>query len=401
MDEQGYRFGVGVLVVASLVIAIILVLFFGAAPNFFAQRYEVTIRFDQAPGIATDTPVRKNGVQIGRVKSFKLLEENGVDLTLELDDEHKIRAGEQPIIDVGSLITGDAVVEFRSQTPESLLARFDGASGSPANGMLDENEMLLASTIIKDGDWFDGGRVAPDPLDALFNMQQSIGETLSTIEQAGTQLGQAGTQVAALAQDVRQILNNGDGEIQRLAGQVELTIKNFNQTLAAIEGTFNDPNLKLAMETIATRLPELVDETTGAVAQAKATLAAFEGAGNDAGQMMKNLAGLTKPLAENGDKIVGDALRTLNEFNGLVGDIRQVAGRLNNSQGTIGKLIDDPQLYYDLSNTLRNISTVTQRLQPIVEDLRVFSDKVARQPSSVVDIRGAITGRPSGSGVKN
>ncbi len=31
MDEQGYRFGVGVLVVASLVIAIILVMFFGAA----------------------------------------------------------------------------------------------------------------------------------------------------------------------------------------------------------------------------------------------------------------------------------------------------------------------------------------------------------------------------------
>ena len=62
MDEQGYRFGVGVLVVASLVIAIILILFFGAAPNLFTERYLVTIRFDAAPGVTTDTPVRKNGV---------------------------------------------------------------------------------------------------------------------------------------------------------------------------------------------------------------------------------------------------------------------------------------------------------------------------------------------------
>ena len=94
MDEQAYRFGVGVLVVASTVIAVILILFFGAAPNFFAEKYDVTIRFEAAPGVATDTPVRKNGVQIGRVKSLQLLDEEGVNLTLELDKEVRIRAGE-------------------------------------------------------------------------------------------------------------------------------------------------------------------------------------------------------------------------------------------------------------------------------------------------------------------
>ncbi|MEM8733496.1 MAG: MlaD family protein, partial [Planctomycetota bacterium] len=82
MDEQGYKFGVGVLVIASLVIAIILVLFFGAAPNLFAKRYTVTIEFESAPGVTTDTPVRKSGVQIGRVQSVELQEDGGaVDLT--------------------------------------------------------------------------------------------------------------------------------------------------------------------------------------------------------------------------------------------------------------------------------------------------------------------------------
>ena len=256
MDEQGYRFGVGVLVVASLVIAVILILFFGAAPNFFAQRYEVTIRFDAAPGVATDTPVRKNGVQIGRVKAIKLLDEKGVDLTLELDGEYKIRAGELPRIDVGSLITGDAIVEFVPPTQESLLARFDGAGGSPANGMLDENEGLLASTPIKDGDFLSGGSVAPDPLDALINMQQSFGTTLVAIEQAGNQ-------VTALAQDVRQMLGTGDGELKKISVKVETTIDNFNNTLQSIASVFSVPKLREGMETIATRLPGFVDDIEG------------------------------------------------------------------------------------------------------------------------------------------
>ena len=34
MDEQRYRFGVGVLVIASIVVGVILIMFFGAAPNF-------------------------------------------------------------------------------------------------------------------------------------------------------------------------------------------------------------------------------------------------------------------------------------------------------------------------------------------------------------------------------
>ncbi len=389
MDEQGYRFGVGVLVVASLVIAVILILFFGAAPNFFTQRYLVTIRFDAAPGVATDTPVRKNGVQVGRVKAVKLLDENGVDLTLELDAEYRIRAGEQPQIGTGSLITGDAVVEFVPPTQESLLARFDGAGGAPANGMLDENEGLLASTPIKNGDFLSGGRVAPDPLDALLNMQQSFGTTLTAIEQAGTQ-------VTALAVDVRKMLGSGDGELKKMAQKAEMTIDNFNRTLAVVESLLNDPDLRTAISTVSQRLPELVNDAEEVMLQTKDTLAAFEGVGRETEKTMRNVSGLTEPLAQQGDQIVGDALRALNNLDALLGDLRQVAGRVNNSQGTVGKLLDDDELYYTLVNTLRNVELITRRLQPIVEDARVFSDKVARDPASVIDLRGAITGRPRG-----
>ncbi len=400
MDEQGYRFGVGVLVVASLVIAVILILFFGAAPNFFVERYTVTIRFQAAPSVESDTPVRKNGVQIGRVKSVQLLDEEGVDLTLELDGKYKVRSRELPQIGKGSLITGDAVVEFVLPTQESLIARFDGTGGSPQDGMLDENEMLLAATPIKDGDFFRGGRVAPDPLDALLNMQEGFGTTLSAIETAGNQ-------VTALALDVRKLLGNGDGAMQDVARKMDLTIDNFNATLDSIEGLFNDPNLKSSLDTLAKRLPDIVNEAETVMKQTGETLASFEDVGRAAEETVRGVTKtvqhvnqLTEPLGRNGEKLVGDAVRTLDNLNSLLTDLRSVAGRFNSGQGTVAKLMDDPQLYYTIINMLENVETLTRKLEPIVDDARVFTDKVARQPSSLIDIRGAISGRPLGAGIK-
>ena len=400
MDEQGYKFGVGVLVVASLVIAIILILFFGAAPNLFAKRYVVTIRFDAAPGVTTDTPVRKNGVQIGRVKSVQLLDEDGVDLTLELDSEYQVRAGELPRIGRGSIITGDAMVEFVPPTPVSLLERFDGTGGSPQDGILDATESQLASAEIQDGDFLRGGRVAPDPLDALLNMQVSMSTALGGIESAAGQ-------VEALAADVRRVVSGEDDDLQRVADKAEQTIDNFNRTLQAIDEVFRDPNLRQTLETVANRLPTLVEQAEGTMQQAQSTLAAFEDAGRAAEETISNVAAFTEPLSRQGDQFVTDALRTIRNLDSLLTDLRTVSAtvnqlglRITTSQGSLGKLIDDDELYYTLINTLNNVETLTRRLQPIVEDARVFSDKAARNPSSIIDLRGALMGRPTAAGVK-
>ncbi len=404
MDEQGYRFGVGVLVVASLVIVIILILFFGAAPNFFAKRYQVSIKFPAAPGVETDTPVRKNGVQIGRVTDVQLLdvneqsrdEEGGVVLRLELDSKVKVRASEVARIGTGSLITGDAVIEFVPSTPAIRLARFDGVGGSPKDGVMDPNEQQIADTYLKDGDYSGGpgaGQVAPDPLNALLTMQQSFDTTLASIEQASTQ-------VNLLAADIRKVIGGSDGQVQAVTQKIGRTIDNFNETLNAIEGLFGDPALKSAIDTTSSRLPALMTEAESVMQQTKSTLASFEEVGLAAGETMKNVAQFTKPLGEQGDKLISDAVRTLNNLDALLVDVRQVAAKVNNSQGTVSKLLEDDELYFSLVRTLENVETLTRRLQPIVEDVRIFTDKVARDPSQVIGLRGAISGRPAGIGVK-
>jgi phospholipid/cholesterol/gamma-HCH transport system substrate-binding protein len=415
MDEQGYRFGVGVLVVASLVITIILILFFGAAPNFFAKRYDITINFDRAPGVETDTPVRKNGVQIGRVTGVKLLDSKdndtknqGVDLTMELDSQYKIRASEVARIGTGSLITGDNVVEFVQSSEEERLKRFDGSGGSPKDGTLDANEQGIANSVLAQGDYIgDGaGKVAPDPLEALLKMQESLAPTLASIEPTFRAVQQASNQVNGLAADIRQVIGGGDGTdegsgpIEKLAKKAEETMGNLDKTLIAVEGLFNDPKLRLAIGDAAEKLPKLIKEAEGVMSQAKSTIASFEGVGKAAEETMKNVSDFTKPLGAKGDKIVGDALRTMNNLDALLAEIRKVTAKVNSSQGTVQKLLEDDQLYYSFVRTLENVELLTHRMQPIIEDARIFSDKLARDPSQAIGLRGVINGRGAGLGVK-
>ena len=84
MDDNGYRFGVGVLVLASAIIGVLLIAFFGAVPKLWVDRYRFTVNFPSAPNVGVDTPVRKNGVLIGRVAKVELRTQRGGVISLFL-----------------------------------------------------------------------------------------------------------------------------------------------------------------------------------------------------------------------------------------------------------------------------------------------------------------------------
>ena len=75
-------------------------------------------------------------------------------------------------------------------------------------------------------------------------------------------------------------------------------------------------------------------------------------------------------------------------------------GKLQNSEGTIGKLLNDTELYDSVTETVNNIREVSQRLEPLMNDLRVFGDSIARDPGQL-GVRGALKRRDAeGTGYK-
>ena len=48
-----------------------------------------------------------------------------------------------------------------------------------------------------------------------------------------------------------------------------------------------------------------------------------------------------------------------------------------------------PEVYNDLAQAANNVNRLTQDLRPIIDDVRVFTDKIARHPEQL-GVRGAL-----------
>jgi phospholipid/cholesterol/gamma-HCH transport system substrate-binding protein len=417
MEESGYRFGVGVVVLASAIIGILLISFFGSVPTFMLDRYRVTITFPSAPGVGPDTPVRKNGVDIGRVAGIKLLDGSaGVNLELELDRNVKITQGETCKISAGSLITGDATVEFVKASEREILARFDGLAGGLRNDFLDAEEKQASDTPMAAGDLLGGGVVQTDPLEILMNMQGNFSQTFAAIDRASQK-------VESLATSLEEVVGGGQGQLRDVIDRVKGTVETFNGTLGTINRVaiqIEDSRLPEAIAEALERLPSIFDEAKTVIQQTQRILVHFEklsgtleslggeftGIGGTAKEAvdnasiaLRNIGRFTDPLGERADELIDGAVNSLQNLDVLLADMRVFANRLNSGNGTIARLVDDQQLYFEVIQTIQNVRLLSQRLQPIADDVRVFTDKIARDPGQL-GVRGALQGRPIGAGLK-
>jgi phospholipid/cholesterol/gamma-HCH transport system substrate-binding protein len=214
MDDSGYRFGVGVLVLASIIIGVLLIAFFGAVPAFWVDRYQVSFRFDRAPKVSVDTPVRKNGVLIGRVSNIVLLPgDGGVTITMDLDRKYELQKAEVPRISTDSIITGEAVVEFIAPSFQSLLKRFDGILGAPRDGELDPQERAASLEIMPGAYYSIGGEVAPDPQEIFGKVESQLLPVLTTLERAFNR-------VDAIGASVQNIVGDGATPFQDIVSTV-------------------------------------------------------------------------------------------------------------------------------------------------------------------------------------
>jgi len=94
---------------------------------------------------------------------------------------------------------------------------------------------------------------------------------------------------------------------------------------------------------------------------------------------LNNLSSVTGNLASNNDKITGvitnldktatnlsqlDLKGTLDSLNGTISNLKSLVGKLNSNDGTIGLLLNDPNLY-------KNLASTANKLNLLIDDVRV------------------------------
>jgi phospholipid/cholesterol/gamma-HCH transport system substrate-binding protein len=176
-------------------------------------------------------------------------------------------------------------------------------------------------------------------------------------------------------------------------------LASFNSVMGRFDEFLNDPEFQGELKETIKGLPEFFDNAQQTLTEARGAIEKFKEVGARAEGNLSNIEDFTKALGENGPEILETLKSSLGGVDRLVKNIDEFSLILKNNEGTFGRLFNDPALYDNLNETLANLREITTRVKPIVGDLRVFADSLARDPGQL-GVRGALQKRPAGSGYK-
>jgi len=358
MDERLMQFRIGVMVLASIMIAAILVVTFGEWRWPFPSEYTIYIKFAEAPGVAERTPLRKSGIVIGRVTDVKLTPDGEVLVTARIERQYLLRRNE--VCRLNRAILGDSMLEFsRSSDPDA------------------------PSDPVREGDVMQG-IVPPDPVVVFTNLQERLVMAIDSVTTTSNELGRTVRAVSSVIDDNRQAVADLVRNANETVVEARSTVKNANDLVG-------DPELKARLKEALDRIPTLVDDIRATLNETNQTIAAARG-------NLENLRSFTDSLSERGPVIVQRLDGSLQKLDQLMAELETFGQNLNQEDGTLGRLIRDPELYEKLDRTMGNVQQLTQDLRPIISDMRVFSDKIARHPE-LLGVRGALERNAGTKGV--
>ena len=165
--------------------------------------------------------------------------------------------------------------------------------------------------------------------------------------------------------------------------------------MQAIQKVLGDSNLSQKLGKSLEEFPALLKESRDTLQTAREAFAKIQQASEKAELNLDNLAELTKPLRERGPQLVAKIENSATNLNNLLEQLTAFSESLNSGRGTLGRLVHDDDVYQQIQRVVSNAEDVTKRLRPIMEDVRTFTDKIAREPGQL-GLRGALDKRPGG-----
>jgi phospholipid/cholesterol/gamma-HCH transport system substrate-binding protein len=363
MNERAMQFRVGLVVVVTLGIATVLVLLFARPSTVFEEYLTVYVDSPQAPGVSTNSPVRKNGILVGRVTEVQLVDHGArmkVGLLKRYQD--KVRRNEIFRIGGGSLI-GDTEL---SVVP----------SGDPS----------LPDQPVQEGDTL-RGMTRIDPLQVVGNVDAGLDRVVRSVSAASDA-------VAMLAQRLSTLVEANDSHVNNVLARTADTLDSVRSMTQNVDGFVSDPQLRDSLTQTLKEMPALLREAREATTQIRETAMSAD-------RSFVNVQKATDPLADNGRGLVekADELfqklgRSADRMEELVENLLLFSQALNRSDGTLGKLIHDPRLYNNLTAATDQINSLAIELRPVLYNARLFTDQIARNPEKL-GVRGALEGGSS------
>lgn len=366
--ERQAQFRTGVLVMIALAIGGWLVYEFGDLNQFTQKRYMVQIHFESASGLYPTAPVTYSGLSVGVVRQIQLDERRGgVVVSVNIRE--------------GVLVPADSkAIVVRSILGETAI---DITAGN-------------SREVLKPGMRMDG-QMAVDPLEMVQRMEGRAVEVLDALTSTSREWELVAKNVNGLMETNRGNLGEVVERAAESLHQFTDTMTNVNSLLKSANKVVGDPEAQQALHDTLVAMPKLVTETQRTIAETRGAVQSTRLVLDNVNKNLVNLNQLTEPVGKRGEQMVAKLDSSLTNLDQLMSELNRFSKLVNTKDGSLQKFASDPSLYDNLDRSSQSLAVLLKNVEPVLRDLREFSDKVARNPE-LLGVGGAV--RPS-AGVKD
>jgi phospholipid/cholesterol/gamma-HCH transport system substrate-binding protein len=332
---------IGILGVAALALAAVLIVAVGGQGGFAWERYALKTRFGDIAGLKEGAVVRVAGVDVGKVTDIQFAGAE-VEVTLEVNEDHQQRITENSRASIGSLsLLGEPIIVISPSSEGRRLADGDYIQSEPAAGGI----ASLAEPV-------------QEGVQAATRLIQDIRAGRGTVGKLVTDesLYREFTALLGSAEGVIAGINRGQGTLGKLARdeaayrELNAALANLNEMTQRIRAGEGSLGRLLQDDALAKSLTQ----TAGNVDQITAKLNRGEGT---AGKLLT-------------DKAVYDRLDSITQR------IDRLVAAIQTGQGTAGQLVNDKQLY-------DNMNGAATELRSLIADIR-------KDPRKYLNVRVSI-----------
>ena len=166
-----------------------------------------------------------------------------------------------------------------------------------------------------------------------------------------------------LANNMRERVNPGEtivggindgamGQVKDLIPVVEKMLPKLDSILANVNALLADPALSNSLHNVETITGNLTVSSRELNTLLSSLNGNVPGLMNKAGRVMDNAETLTGKLSKV------DVEGTMNKVNATLSNVQAFTDQLNNNQGSLGLLMRDPNLYYNLNSTVKHADSL-------------------------------------------
>lgn len=318
---------VGALAIGGLVLLFALVFYITSSKNFFESTTKLVVYMDSSQGLQKSSPVRLNGLLIGKIENMELSGESRpgriVKLTMEVEERmlKEIPVDSKVSIGAESLLGSKLLSIKKGQSASTVKPNAELQSLSSPE--LEDIQQQASQTIA----------VLQNILTKAEGIVAQVEAGKGTIGKllVDEELYNRFLTITKEVQKLSQSLNSGKGTIGKLLYE-DVLYTDFRKTMGRMDTVIADIQAGQGTAGKLLKDPAVYDEARKSLVEMRSILADLNAGKGTAGKLLKD-----------------DALA--NQLSGTIRRIDLTIDKINSGQGTLGQLLVNPSLYENLNGT--------------------------------------------------